>query len=156
MSDRRVGLWLIGALGGVGSTAALGLAALGRGLTDGISLITTLPLFNSVDLDPPSRFIVGGHDIRRSTFGQAVEELHQRANVFDPRLIEQCAPDLEAWTANVRPGTVRGAGATIARLAELPEAHRAESAQAAIERIQSDLQAFRTAHQLDQVVVANV
>src|SRR5262245_14030321 len=33
MSERRVGLWLIGAFGGVATTAALGLAALRRGLT---------------------------------------------------------------------------------------------------------------------------
>ena len=40
MSERRVGLWLVGALGGVGSTAALGLAALRRGLTDTTALTT--------------------------------------------------------------------------------------------------------------------
>src|SRR5262249_17042498 len=34
MANRRVGIWLIGACGGVGTTAALGLAALRRGLTD--------------------------------------------------------------------------------------------------------------------------
>ena len=54
MSNRRVGLWLIGAFGGVGSTAALGLAALGRGLTDTTSLVTALPLFDGLDLDAPA------------------------------------------------------------------------------------------------------
>ena len=50
-SNRRVGLWLIGAFGGVGTTAALGLAALSRGLTDDTSLVTALPLFDGLDLD---------------------------------------------------------------------------------------------------------
>ena len=45
MPERRVGLWLIGALGGVGSTIALGLAAMRRGLTDRTGLVTDLPFF---------------------------------------------------------------------------------------------------------------
>ena len=51
MPERRVGLWLIGALGGVGSTVALGLAALRRGLTDLTGLVTGLPLCAGLDLD---------------------------------------------------------------------------------------------------------
>ena len=47
MSTRRVGLWLIGACGGVGTTAALGLAALQRGVIDTTSLVTALPLFRA-------------------------------------------------------------------------------------------------------------
>src|SRR5437879_2087292 len=116
MSDRRVGLWLIGAFGGVGSTAALGLAALNRGLSDGTSMVTLLPLFQKLDLDKPGQFVLGGHDIRRSSYRQAVTELHERANVFSPGLIDACLPDLERWSANVRPGTVLNSGATIAKL----------------------------------------
>jgi myo-inositol-1-phosphate synthase len=156
MSEHRVGIWLIGACGGVGSTAALGLAALGRGLIGSTGMVTALPLFAELDLDAPARFEVGGHDVRRATYRQAVRELRQRSNVFDPEVIDACLPDLDRWTENVRPGTVQSAGATIDRLADLPEAHRAETARSAIDRIQDDLRAFRTRHQLDQVVVVNV
>ena len=51
MSQRRVGLWLIGAVGGVSSTAVLGLSALSRKLTDTTSLVTATPLFDGVELD---------------------------------------------------------------------------------------------------------
>src|SRR5262249_26264452 len=146
----------IGAFGGVGSTAALGLAALRRGLTDTTSMVTALPLFDPLHLDQPAQFVVGGHDIRRSNFRQGVNELHQRANVFDATTMEACMPDLDDWSANVVPGTVLNAGPTIARLAELPEAQSVDSPLAAIERIQKDLQAFRQAHRLDQVVVVNI
>src|SRR5262245_34729201 len=153
MNERRVGLWLIGAFGGVGSTTALGLAALRRGLIDTTSLVTALPLFAGLDLDQPAQFEVGGHDIRRSSYNQALAELHQRSNVFDTSLIDACSSDLDRWTENVRPGTVLNTGATIARLADLPECNRAETARATIERLQADLQAFREAYHLDQVVV---
>src|SRR2546421_126008 len=83
MSERRIGLWLIGACGGVGTTATLGLAALKRGLTDTTSLVTALPLFADVDLDAPAAFVVGGHDIRRSGFRQTLREMQQRAGGFD-------------------------------------------------------------------------
>jgi myo-inositol-1-phosphate synthase len=156
MSERRVGLWLIGALGGVGSTAVLGLAALRRKLADSTAMVTALPQFDALGLDEPVQFVVGGHDIRRGTFRQAVDELHQKSSVFEQSWIETCQPDLEQWTANVRPGTVLNAGATIARLADLPEAQKVDSPRAAIDRIQADLRAFQDANQLSQVVVINV
>jgi myo-inositol-1-phosphate synthase len=156
MSERRVGLWLIGAFGGVGTTAALGLAALRRHLTDTTSLVTALPLFQGIDLDEPGQFVVGGHDIRHAGYYQSARLLHQKANVFDAGLIDACRPDLDAWSANVRPGSVLNAGATIARLVDLPEAQRADSARAVIERIQADLKQFRSSQRLDQVIVVNV
>jgi myo-inositol-1-phosphate synthase len=156
MNERRVGLWLIGAFGGVGATVALGLAALCRGLVDTTSLVTALPLFARVNLDEPGQFVLGGHDIRRSSFCQGVGELRQRANVFEPDLVEACLPDLTAWAENVRPGTVLNAGDTIALLADLPEVQRATCPRTCIDRLQAELRAFRDAHRLDQVVVVNV
>jgi myo-inositol-1-phosphate synthase len=156
MSERRVGLWLIGACGGVGTTATLGLAALARGLTDTTSLVTALPLFEPLGLDVPARFVVGGHEVRRTSFRQTVGELQQRSNIFENDLAAACAPDLEAWEANVRPGTVLNAGPTISRLADLPEAHRFDTARAAINQIQADLRDFRERQRLEQVVVINV
>ena len=156
MSERLNGLWLVGAFGGVGTTVALGLSALARGLTDGTGLTTALPLFDGLALDGPGSFVVGGHDVRRTDYGLSVAELHRRANVFDADVIAQCRDDLDAWAANVRPGTVLGAGGTIGKLADLPEAHRFDTPRAAVERIKEDLQAFRAAHRLDRVVVLNV
>src|SRR5271168_5416386 len=110
MNTRRVGLWLIGALGGVAGTAVLGLAAWRKGLMDGTSMTTTMPLFDDLDLDGPGNFVVGGHDIRRSSFAGSADELRRRSNVFDPALIDACRPQLEEWNANVRPGTILNAG----------------------------------------------
>ncbi len=155
-NNRRVGLWLIGALGGVGTTAALGLAALKRNLIDPTSLVTALPLFDSLGLDAFGEFVVGGHDIRRSSYRQAVQELHQRSNVFDSAVIEGCQDDLAAWSANVRPGTVLNAGSTIRGLADHAEVQRADTAWGAIERIKDDLQSFRETNHLDQIVVLSV
>src|SRR6516165_5868967 len=156
MSQRRVGLWLIGAVGGVSSTAALGISALSRKLTDTTSLVTATPLFRGIDLDDFGQFVIGGHDIRRGNYLEAVRDLHQRSNVFNEALMQACQSDLDRWSANVRPGTVLGSGPTISKLADLPEVKRVSTPKEAIDRVQADLREFHDKNKLDQLVVANV
>lgn len=155
-APRRVGLWLIGPLGGVGSTVALGLSALARGLTDPTGLTTALPLFATADLDPFGSFVVGGHDIRRGSLWDSVRELHQRAGVFSSELLTDCRVDLEEWSNNIRPGTLLRTNDTIRRLADLPELSQRESLTDCLDRLRRDLDDFRRRHQLSQVVVVNV
>ena len=50
MTRRRVGLWLVGAFGGVGTTITLGLSAMARGLADRTGLVTELPPFRELPL----------------------------------------------------------------------------------------------------------
>ncbi|HEY7159587.1 MAG TPA: inositol-3-phosphate synthase [Gemmataceae bacterium] len=156
MNERRVGLWLIGACGGVGSTATLGLAALRRGVSDSTSLVTALPLFEKLRLDEPAQFVVGGHEIRQAGFRQTVRELQKRSNVFEPALADACQDDLERWEANIRPGTLLNCGQAIGRLADRSDLPADETARQAVERLQTDLRHFRATHKLDQVVVVNV
>ncbi len=151
----RIGIWFIGAHGGVASTATLGISALRRGLVDTTALVTETPLFSALQLPQFDQFVVGGHDIRQSSYVQAVTELHERSNLFSEALIEKCKPDLEAWSRNVRPGTILGSGATIAKLADLPEAQRVTTPGEAIRRTQADLKEFQAKNQLDHVIMAN-
>ncbi len=156
MSERRVGLWLIGAFGGVGSTTALGLAALARGLVAPTGMVTALPRFAGLPLDQPAGFVVGGHDIRQTSLTRSVAELHSRANVFADRLLDECGPQLDDWSRNVRPGVVYRPNPVIAALADRPDVRPAPTPRAAVEQVQSDLRQFRAEHRLDQLVVVNV
>jgi myo-inositol-1-phosphate synthase len=156
MSERRVGLWLIGAFGGVGSTTALGLAALARGLAPPTGLVTALPRFAGLPLDPPEAFAVGGHDIRQTSLTRTAAELHARSNVFDGRLLAECGPQLDDWSRNVRPGVVYRPNPVIAAMADRPDVRPAATPRAAVEQVQSDLRQFRAEHRLDQLVVVNV
>ena len=155
-APRRVGLWLVGAFGGVGSTTALGLAALRQKLTDSTGMVTALPQFAGVDFDAAEAFVVGGHDIRQTSFTRAAAELHARSNVFSESLLLACKPQLDEWSANVKPGVVFQPSAVIAALADRPDVRRAETAKQAITAIQADLAAFRTTNKLDELVVVNV
>lgn len=155
MAQRRVGLWFIGACGGVASTSALGLSALTRGLTPTTGLVTALPMFDPLELDEPACFVVGGHDIRQATFLSAVCEMRARANVFDERTIAACASDLEAWSNNLRPGVVYKPNAAITALADRADVRQARTPREAISQIQADLRAFKTSQKLDQLIVVN-
>ena len=152
---RRVGIWLIGACGGVGSTTAFGLAALTRGLTPTTGLVTALPHFASLELDEPAAFIVGGHDVRKASLLSAVRELHCRSNVFDERTIAACAGDLEAWSANLRPGVAYRPNSTLAAMADRTDLTISASPKVAIEQVRRDLKAFVASAKLDQLVVVN-
>ncbi|OWK43238.1 inositol-3-phosphate synthase [Fimbriiglobus ruber] len=156
MSERRVGLWLIGACGGVGSTTALGLAAVAKGLASSTGVVTTLPKYAGVPFDAPGAFVVGGHDIRQTTLTRGVAELHARSNVFSDQLLTACGPVLDAWSRNIRPGVVYRPNAVIAALADRTDVRRSATPRAAIDAIRTDLRAFKAEHALDQVVVVNV
>jgi myo-inositol-1-phosphate synthase len=155
MAQRRVGLWLIGACGGVASTTALGLSALARGLTPTTGMVTALPQFAGHDFDEPTAFVLGGHDIRQSDFAAGVGELHARSGVFDVSTIQICLEDLRLWSKNIRPGVVYKPNAAITALADRNDIRQTRSPREAIDLIQSDLRAFKSAHKLDQLVVVN-
>lgn len=156
MADRRVGIWLIGAFGGVGTTTAVGLAALARGLSSSVGLVTELPAFAKSDFDAPANFTVGGHDIRQTTFAAAAQELLDRSNVFSHALLAAIESTLDSWSKNVRPGVIYHANKAIADMANRADVRNAGSPSIAIEQIQSDLRAFQKDHNLDQLVVVNV
>lgn len=156
MTKRRVGLWLIGACGSVGSTAALGLSAIARGAMRPVGMVSATPPFLGLPLDPLDSIVVGGHDIRHNRFLDTVNDLHERSNIFTAEQIAVCTPDLDSWSANVRPGTVLQTGTAISDLAELPEVQQVRTPREAIQRVQADLKSFREHHALDQVVVVNV
>lgn len=156
MPDRRVGLWLVGAFGGVGSTTALGLAGLARGAAESTGLATALPRFRDLPLDAPAAFAVGGHDIRQTSFTRTAAELHLRSNVFSESLLTACGPTLDEWSKNVRPGVIFRPNAAVAAMADRPDVRQAATPRAAIEVIRADLREFQTANRLDQLVVVNV
>jgi myo-inositol-1-phosphate synthase len=156
MARKRVGLWLIGAFGGVGTTITLGLTAMARGLTGRVGLVTEGPLFAGLTLPEPADFVVGGHDIRQTTFVDSAEEFRRNSGVFQPEWIEGCREDLVAASARVRPGTVLGAGPAIAKMGEWDEANTARTARQAVDRIATDMARFVEKEAIDHMIVLNV
>ncbi len=156
MRRHRVGLWLVGAFGGVGTTITLGLATMARGLTDRTGLVSELPLFAGLPLPDPSDFVVGGHDIRQTTFAESAEEFRRNSGVFEAHWIKECHEELAAATARVRPGTAAGAGPAIARLGQWRSAPTPSTPAAVIDEIAADMVVFAERESIDHMIVLNV
>jgi myo-inositol-1-phosphate synthase len=78
MAKRKVGVWLIGAWGGVATTVVVGLAALRKGLTDTTGLVTSLPPFAGLDLINWDEIVIGGHEIRETSYAAEAQVLLER------------------------------------------------------------------------------
>lgn len=152
----KIGLWLIGACGGVGSTVALGLAALCKKLTGPTGLVTEQPQFDGLNLPPWHAFVLGGHEFRKESLIAGVHHLSKRAGLFDDKVVRACRPRLVADQRNIRPGTTCGLDPAARRMADFDNAVQDRSAAAAVDRLASDITDFRRRKHLDHVVVINV
>lgn len=156
MSGRRIGVWFIGVRGGVATTTLVGLAALKKGLTAPIGLVTELPELSGLDLLGWDQVVCGGHDIREVTLYDEAMKLANVSRAIDPRLVDQVRDELDAFDKNVRLGSVYRVGATIAGFAGESLRSKRETPRQVIARVQGDVKEFQTKHKLDQVIVVNL
>jgi myo-inositol-1-phosphate synthase len=156
MARKKLGLWLIGAKGGVATTVTVGLVALRRGLAGAQGLVSELPRFASLPLAGWSDFTLGGHEIRETTLLAAAQQLVRNNHALDGELVAQLKTDLNKLDGNIRPGTVLNAGKAIESLAAPAVRQLRESPREAIERLQADLADFTKKNNLDQTIVVNV
>ena len=155
--SRNIGLWLIGARGGVSTTVAVGLAALAQHKTNNTGLVSCLPEFQAVPFADWSQIVLGGHDIRS---GSVVEQAHQLASGYSPiyasNLLSDDARLLQEFDAAIRPGILLNAGAAIESLSDPQHVATVSRPRAAVEIIQKDLREFKESNNCDDVVVMNL
>jgi myo-inositol-1-phosphate synthase len=118
--------------------------------------VTELPLFRDLGLPSAGSFVVGGHDIRQSSFAESADEFRKNSGVFDSALIDHCREELKDATSRVRPGTKLGSGPAIAKLGDWGDQKLAKTPKQAVDRIAADLAAFVDAEALDHLIVLNV
>lgn len=157
MAQRKVGVWLVGAWGGVATTVVVGLTALRRGMTETTGLVTALPPFAGLDLLQWDEVVLGGHEIRDTNYANEAATLVQQSHVFGERMLATLAPELAEIDGRVRPGTLHNVGPTIEALAgPRARAHHGEAAGQAVTRLAADIQHFRQQNGLERVIVVNV
>ncbi len=155
MAKSRIGLWLIGAKGGVATTTIMGLIALKAGLADGAGLVSELGQFGRLELVEWADFVVGGHEIRQFSLADEIARLVAENRAIDPQLTAQSKSELEQIEGRIRPGTIYNVGPTIAALAA-EDVPREETPAEAVTRLKQDLSDFAQAEKLHHVVVVNV
>lgn len=156
MAQKRIGLWLIGAKGGVATTVMTGLAALARGLVEPIGLITETEGFHSLNLIDWSDIVVGGHDIRNESLLDEARRMWTVSRAIPPGVLESVTPDLVDIETRLRPGTVLASGTSIQAIASLPESKVAKTPRSIIDQIRTDILDFAETNDVERVVVVNL
>jgi myo-inositol-1-phosphate synthase len=156
MSAEAIGMWLIGAKGGVATTAMTGLAALARQAVEPIGLVTALDPFTQLDLVGFDQIVVGGHDIRSGRLEDEARRMWVESRAITPELLAGASDFFAAVETRLRPGTIVAAGDKICELADPAIVAVVETPRAAIARIRADIEAFAAANRLRHVVVVNV
>ncbi|NCY01916.1 MAG: myo-inositol-1-phosphate synthase [Planctomycetia bacterium] len=156
MPASRIGLWLIGAKGGVATTVITGLANLARGAIEPVGLVTALDPFRRLDLVGFADIVVGGHDIRPGRLADEARRMWTDSRAILPELLDGAADCFAATEARLRPGTVVAAGDKIRELADASLVARVETPRQAIDRVRADIEAFAAAEAVRHVVVVNV
>ena len=156
MAQKGIGLWLIGAKGGVATTVMTGLAALARGLVEPIGLITETKEFHSLNLIDWSDIVVGGHDIRNESLLDEARRMWTVSRAIPPGVLESVTPDLVDIETRLRPGTVLASGTSIQAIASLPESKVAKTPRGIIDQIRTDILDFAETNDVERVVVVNL
>ncbi len=155
MSQRKVGVWLIGALGSISATVVLGALALRKGLIGSTGMITATKPFSELGLVPVEDIEFGGCDIRDQPLREAVRQIARDAGCIDPAILSEIETDLTLIETDISLGTSRNCGEAIGRLAE--ESHCYEtSIRDEIGRVINLLNDFKASKQLNEVVVVNL
>jgi len=154
-SEARVGVWLIGAKGGVAATTMVGLCAFRRGLVGNWGLVSQLPEFRHLDLVGWDDLVVAGHEIRPVGLADEAMRLATESRAIDPQLVNQCKADLDRIDRRIRPGTIYKVGPAIGRLAG-PDIPIDRSPREAVRRVQADMDGFVRAERLGHLIVVNV
>ena len=140
-SDDRVGIWLVGARGSIGTTVAVGLHVIANELAAPTGCTTAGDEFVGVPLARFADLVLGGHDISRTPLTRRAQQLAD-SGMIPPRLVVAAQAGLEQAEAEIRPGYD-------------PATHDGSQAEA-VHRLAADIAGFRERHGLRTVVVIDV
>lgn len=154
--SERVGLWLIGARGGVATVASIGLLSLQQQQTSQQGLVTALPFFGQAGLLDWPNWVIGGHEIRSGSLVEQARSFQKTSRAFEPSVVESLEGDLHAIDQRIRPGILHRSGSTIDQLADSSIQTDARTVHEKLEQLKQDLLEFKQANQLANVVVINV
>ena len=153
---RKVGVWLIGAHGGLATTIIVGTLMSSRDLVSRAGLLTETAPFDQLGLPDLADLVFGGHDVRSTTVYQSAYDIYRENGTFDLEKLQAIKEDLDAVDQNIRTGTAYNCGATIRRLSTARARRKSARLRETIRRIQADILEFQERNDLDSVVVVNV
>ncbi|MSR74029.1 MAG: myo-inositol-1-phosphate synthase [Planctomycetes bacterium] len=150
----KIGIWIIGARGGLATTLIAGTHMLARKLVDTSGLITCSAEFSKLKLPQFGRFVFGGHDVRHTPLWESALAIQATTHSFPGESLKAIRSKLKSSDANIRPGMTLNCGPAIQALRE-PTATLHGKPDGVLRQLRKDLQEFRKQHRLERVFVVN-
>src|SRR5207244_8851515 len=110
-AESRTGVWIIGARGAVATTTMVGARAAARGLSPLRGVTTEGQRGEGLSLPPASALVFGGWEVRAGSLLDAAADLAESGRIFDGRVLETLAVDLEEMDQDIIRGGTRGVSA---------------------------------------------
>ncbi len=152
--NEKIGVYYIGALGGVATCAAVGLEAMRAGLVAPQGLVSELPAFQRLGLPALDRLEFGGCDVRTGSPFESALEMHQESGFPPAPLIERLRKPLRALASRIDLGVTLNDAAAVRNMAD-PRAKRGASLSSSLKAIERNLRAFQKKVRADSIVVVN-
>jgi myo-inositol-1-phosphate synthase len=152
---KKIGVWLIGALGSISVTVILGSLLLKKGMSHSTGMVTETESFKRLDLVPFEAMEFGGCDIRSGKLYETANQIVQKTPGIDPALVRAVGAELAQIERNIRPGTSFNCGEAIGLLSAV-SAESGKSLREEIDEVACQLNTFRCSNELDKVVVVNL
>ncbi|MEK7484667.1 MAG: inositol-3-phosphate synthase [Planctomycetota bacterium] len=152
---KKVGAWLIGALGQVGTCTMVGHEAVKRNIYPPIGLVSELADFRQMALLPLDQLLFGGYELRPVTLKESAREVYEKAGTISLELLQGLDSWMEAQQENFKPGYLTRKEGAIERFRS-EKSNLVLSPIEIVERVQRDLQEFQQKHDLETVIMVNV
>jgi len=148
--EPRTGVWIIGARGAVATTTIVGARAAARSLFPLRGVTTEGPRGEGLSMPAASALVFGGWEVRGGSLLDAATDLAESGRIFDLRLLDPLALDLQDIDRNIVRGGTRGSPRPCGAAAD------GETPAEVVEKLGGDLRAFRRRQSLERVVVVNL
>ncbi|MHC1725864.1 MAG: inositol-3-phosphate synthase [Syntrophobacteraceae bacterium] len=152
MTNRKTGVYLIGALGSISSTVVSGAIALRKKLTAPTGMITCSEMFDGTGLIDPGELLFCGCDIRREGTSR---DIFEKMAPVHPRILMEIEEELEEFQRGIDTGCARNCGEAIEKLADQADPNGKPLA-VEVEEMRENLRRFRRKFDLNEIVVVNL
>lgn len=147
--NTKLGVWFMGALGDIATTAITGALAADKGLTSKTGLLTELAPFSELELVQTEQLVFGGFDISSKTLNQSVESLYNKSRTISREILDAIYPEITKINQDIH-RSKNYAWSINKQDADLPELGTITST------LRQALTEFKTKHNLSHVVVVNL
>ncbi len=151
-----LGVWLIGARGGLATTLVAGVELILRDKTSRCGLVTETPAFAALKLRPLERLVFGGHEVRKGSLYESAMEIHRDNGTIPYEGLLEIRDALDDVDTRIREGTVMNCGDAIRRLAGTKIRAKNRRLADIVKAISADLEEFRRSTGVERVIVVNL